>query len=321
MLMRLSQLAVALAAAALLVLPLPAAAQTALLSGKTESCAEQQQAYTPIQQRYERGVIFRVEKCGYAGSYIMGTMHSDSTKLAPIFSDAQAILKGLKGVGFEFVEDEQTAATAQQYMLLPTSYAQGLRDMIPPADYQRLEDALAERVKLPRPFINRMRPWAAAVTLQYPVPTTDGITLDVRLQQRAKAMQKTLFGLETPAEQFRIFDRMPFDKQLVMLQDSIAGIADIDKHNAEFMQAYISRDLKALHKLADESFAMTSDAELRDYLRENLLTARNHTMAERMQPRLRAGNVLIAIGALHLMGDEGILPLLEKDGWRIEVVR
>lgn len=194
MLKRLSQLAVALAAAALLVLPLPAAAQTALLSGKTESCAEQQQAYTPIQQRYERGVIFRVEKCGYAGSYIMGTMHSDSTKLAPIFSDAQAILKGLKGVGFEFVEDEQTAATAQQYMLLPTSYAQGLRDMIPPADYQRLEDALAERVKLPRPFINRMRPWAAAVTLQYPCRPPMGLRWMCACSNAPKPCRKPCSG-------------------------------------------------------------------------------------------------------------------------------
>lgn len=309
------------AIAVLLLLPFPATAKPVLLSGKSEACREQAQHYTPIQQRYERGVIFRIEKCGHQSSYVMGTMHSDSERIAPIFQDAVAILTGLKGAGFEFVEDEQTSLVAQQYMLLPSTYDKGLSDMLSADDYRKLEHALTTRVKLPQPFINRMRPWAAAVTLQYPVPTTDGITLDVRLQQRAQDMRKRLFGLETPAEQFRIFDRMPFEQQMTMLRDSIGGLAEMDKHNEKFMQAYVSRDLNTLHKLAEESFAMTGDPALRTYLEQELITKRNRTMAERMQPHLRSGDVLVAIGALHLLGDDGVLPLLEKDGWRIEVVR
>lgn len=303
-------------------LALPVQAKPTLLSAKnTTQCREQETGYTPVQQRYERGLIFRLSRCGYPGSYVMGTLHSDSPRLAPVYEDALAIITGLKTVGFEFVEDERTALVAQQYMMLPPTYDRSLSDMIPPQDYKKLADALESRMKLPREAINRMRPWAAAVSLQYPPPTADGISLDVRLQQRAAAMQKRLVGLETPAEQFRIFDAVPFEKQLGMLRDAIADIPGIDEQNEAFMRAYVARDLKTLHRLSDESLAKTSDAELRAYIEQNLIVNRNRLMVERMQPHLRAGDALIAVGALHLMGNDGILPLLEKQGWRVEVVR
>lgn len=304
-----------------LLLPFSAQAQATLLSGKTESCRQAEQAYTPIQQRYERGLIFRVEKCGYSSSYIMGTMHSDSAKIAPVFTDAMAIIPALKAVGFEFVEDERTAMVAQQYMMLPSTSPEGLSSMITAEEFDLLANTLQRRMNMPRQAVDRMRPWAAAVTLQYPAPTSDGISLDKRLQQRAKALNKKLFGLETPAEQFQIFHAVPRDKQLVMLRDTLRNIESVDENNDEFMQAYVTRDLITLHRLADESFAMTSDHELRVYLEEEMLHKRNRNMVSRMDTALRSGNVMVAVGALHLMGSDGILPLLEKDGWRIKVVR
>lgn len=295
-------------------------AQATVLSGKAESCANQE-AYTPIAKRYERGLIFKLQKCGYPTNYLMGTMHSDSNRVAPIYQDALAILPALQRIGFEFVEDEKTATTAQQYMMLPATYERNLRDIIGAEAFTLLSRELENRMQLPPAAVSRMRPWAAAVTLQYPAPETDGITLDKRLQQRAQAMQKTLFGLETPAEQFQVFDNLPFDKQLIMLRDTLDSVDTLDENNEDFMKAYVARDLKALHALADESFDMTTDSWLRDYLRENLLVKRNKLMAKRMLPHLRAGDALVAVGALHLMGEDGILPLLEKQGWRVEVVR
>ena len=40
-------------------------------------------------------------------------------------------------------------------------------------------------------------------------------------------------------------------------------------------------------------------------------------MVERMAARLSEGKAFIAVGALHLPGDEGILNLLQRDGYRI----
>lgn len=314
------KLLLALAAVAL-TLAQPAWGAT-VLSAKTANCAAEQQApYTPVAQRYERGLIFRIERCGYPASFIMGTLHSDSPKLLTIYNDAIAILKGMRAVGFEFVENDQTAVTAAQYMFLPSSYPGGLHTMIPVEHFEALAVALQKRLDMPRQTTDRLRPWAAAIMLQYPPPVADGVVLDKRLQDAARATQKSLFSLESPAEQFRIFDAIPMEKQLTMLRDSIVSLEKMDESNADFMQAYINRDLKTLHRLADTSFALTSDHTLRVYIEEELLTKRNQTMARRLVPHLKAGNTLTAIGALHLLGRDGILASLEAEGWRVEPVR
>ena len=43
---------------------------------------------------------------------------------------------------------------------------------------------------------------------------------------------------------------------------------------------------------------------------------RSVVMAFRMQRELRRGNAFVALGALHLYGEKGVLALLEEDGYR-----
>ncbi|MBB1249552.1 TraB/GumN family protein [Rhizobium sp. G21] len=48
---------------------------------------------------------------------------------------------------------------------------------------------------------------------------------------------------------------------------------------------------------------------------EKLITIRNHHMADRGAPILEKGNVFMAVGALHLIGDEGLVELMRKKGY------
>jgi uncharacterized protein YbaP (TraB family) len=54
---------------------------------------------------------------------------------------------------------------------------------------------------------------------------------------------------------------------------------------------------------------------------EKLITMRNHNMAERGAPILARGNVFMAVGALHLTGDEGLVELLRKKGYAVTAVK
>jgi uncharacterized protein YbaP (TraB family) len=40
-------------------------------------------------------------------------------------------------------------------------------------------------------------------------------------------------------------------------------------------------------------------------------------MAERMRQYLQQGNAFVAVGALHLPGEEGLLNLLEQQGYTV----
>jgi uncharacterized protein YbaP (TraB family) len=50
---------------------------------------------------------------------------------------------------------------------------------------------------------------------------------------------------------------------------------------------------------------------------QTMVTARNRTMAERALPFLEKGKAFIAVGALHLPGEAGIVELLRKDGYTV----
>jgi uncharacterized protein YbaP (TraB family) len=56
---------------------------------------------------------------------------------------------------------------------------------------------------------------------------------------------------------------------------------------------------------------------LKQVFDQRLLYDRNARMIERMQPQLKTGAAFIAVGALHLYGDRGLLNLLARDGYRI----
>ena len=52
-----------------------------------------------------------------------------------------------------------------------------------------------------------------------------------------------------------------------------------------------------------------------------IVDKRNHTMAERAQPLIEKGKVFIAVGALHLPGEEGLVELLRERGYRVTAVQ
>ncbi|UCE88321.1 MAG: TraB/GumN family protein [Pseudomonadota bacterium] len=63
-----------------------------------------------------------------------------------------------------------------------------------------------------------------------------------------------------------------------------------------------------------------SDPEIAELFTRRFIVERNRLMLERMQPRLREGNAFIAVGALHLPGEQGLLRLLERRGYRVKAI-
>jgi uncharacterized protein YbaP (TraB family) len=54
---------------------------------------------------------------------------------------------------------------------------------------------------------------------------------------------------------------------------------------------------------------------------EAMVTARNKAMATNAEPILAAGNAFVAVGALHLPGDKGLITLLRNAGYTVTAVQ
>lgn len=291
-------------------LPFPSFAFT-----QEELCGEET-PYVPISDRLRPGLLFRLERCGEEPSYLFGTIHSDEADLLEGNPEVIDVLKSSRIALFELVQSEELQQEVVRYMLYPMQQRDGLSHAL---GLDLYEQALTHMQRLqpdmPPAFFNRYRPWAVAILLQYPPQSGDGIVLDARLQKLAQGNDIPAKGLETAGEQFSFFQGLPLDEQRMMVADAVSRTEEIRQTNKELFAAYRRKDLSSIADIGETSFAAIEDPEFAEKMEDFLIRRRNRTMMARMLPELRKGRAFVAVGALHLPGDDGLLTRLEEKGY------
>jgi hypothetical protein len=183
--------------------------------------------------------------------------------------------------------------------------------------YARLKLALGDTAPADD-VLARTKPWAALLRIAAPQPPVDGATLDRELVTTARVRHMTILGLEWLDEQIAALDAIPLDTQVAVLRHAIDDRAGVAAQIEPTIQAWLKRDLAALSRinLAEEA----GDPELaRHYalLTRHIVDNRTVVMAHRLFLPLRAGKVFVAVGALHLYGERGLLALLRQQGYQV----
>jgi uncharacterized protein YbaP (TraB family) len=263
-------------------------------------------------ENFDHGLLWKIEGHGGEPSYLFGTMHSEDPRVVRLPVPVQQAFDRSHGVTLEVILDpESLLAMTSGFMFGDGST---LEAHIGAPLYRRTVTAVAA-YGIPEILLASMKPWAVAVTLMTP-PTRTGLVLDLVLYQRAVADGKPVDGLETPLEQLSVFDGLSEQDQVALLKDTLDNLSDIERMLDDVRDAYLARDLRRLVDASDASMR-DSDPQLVARFSGRLITERNHRMVERMQSRLRKGGQFIAVGALHLPGDEGVLQLLNQQGYRL----
>ncbi|MCX7818561.1 MAG: TraB/GumN family protein [Kiritimatiellae bacterium] len=188
-----------------------------------------------------------------------------------------------------------------------------------PALQQRLRNALGE---LP-PDAHHMRPWLVAQSLVVAHLVREGFHpdqgLDARLIRRAYNERRPIIELEGVERQLRIFADAPPDIQIAML---IEALEDIESGEAareirRIVTACNTGDLAALETLFHELSRRNRAADR--YLFRRLFAERHPEMIRAIERAAEGGErPLIAVGALHFVGPDGLPAMLGQRGWRVE---
>ena len=272
--------------------------------------------YTPINNHYKTGIAFVVQKCGGQPSVIIGTMHSDDPKLMEMHQKSIPILKAAKNGLFEIRFDNAAIQKTIATMFYNVGGNQTLRSEAGDELHDRFMKAVGKESKMNE----YLKPWSAAVMLQYPKDVADGVELDLKLQKMADDNKVNIVGLEQVEEQLSIFNDLPKDEQLQALRDVLDNLDKNIEMQNKMQEAYLAKDLRGLEALIPESIDLSTDKEAAKRLMKKLVDDRNVRMADRMVKYIDEGNAFVAIGALHLPGNIGVLKLLEDKGYRIEVL-
>lgn len=263
----------------------------------------------------ERGLLWKIEGAAVRPGYILGTMHSEDPRVVSLVSRIKTVFEQADSFSAELDMGADNLLQASQRMFYTDETK--LQDIIDRRLYQDSVQLLME-YGIPEMLVQKMKPWAVATTLSMP-KSSSGLFLDRLLFMRAQAMGKKVYGLETVDEQLAVFENMPLKQQISMLRDAVREYPASQELLARLFELYIQRDLEGIRVLS-ESYMRKGDAQVAAYFQKTIIDDRNQRMLQRMQPRLKEGNAFIAVGALHLSGEKGLLRLLEKQGLRVSPV-
>lgn len=273
--------------------------------------AELEQKVPP---RHAQGLLWKITRIGLKPSYLYGTMHLPDKEITTLARPVLEALDNALSVTLEVKFDVNTFYKMSKAM----NYSDGstLKGQVGDELYNSALPLL-KTYGFNEKMVRTLKPWSAYLSLSMP-PSSGGLPLDMVILNRGKKFGAQIYGLETLEEQLGIFDKMSEDDQAQLLKDTVCNYERFQNDVKEMKKLYIKHDLAGLASMADKYEPDAKD-RYKD-LMDNLITRRNHKMVERMQDRLIEGNAFIAVGALHLPGDEGILGLLEKDGFLIESI-
>lgn len=263
----------------------------------------------------QHGLLWEVHGEGVAASYLFGTIHSEDPEVLRLARPVRQAFDAANSVVLEVLLNMEAMIYSSTVMLLTDGRM--LSDIIGRSLFEKTARAIAAR-GIPEVVLERMKPWAAATTLSVPAPGT-GMVLDLMLYQEAQQAGKPLHGLETIREQLDVFDTMPERDQVALLQDAVDNLDLIEEMNAGLLAAWKRRDLAAMMAISDAAM-QSGDQRIAHDFEQRLIIERNHLMADRVEPHLQRGGTFIAVGALHLPGEDGLIRLLEQRGYSLRMI-
>ncbi len=297
-----------------------------LLTAEGRALIATAEAETPFSQ----GVIWQADKDGRR-IYLLGTMHLSDPRFDPLVARMSALVGTSDHLLVEATEDDERAlqdALSRDPTLIFIQEGSSLIDLLGPADWTRLTNAAQAR-GIPAFALARAQPWYASLALSIAacaMPEIMAGAKGIDAQLIAFARQRDI--PVTAVEPWRAtLDALAYgdtDWQLDELRMALAG-ADFEARVAASMYRYYDAGrIAAVWALPSATLDLMPlvdtaifDAHVQR-LEKDLLFARNADWLPKIEAQSLQDPVLaVAVGAAHMIGDQGLLAGLAARGWTI----
>ncbi len=253
--------------------------------------------------------------------YLLGSFHLLKPDDYPLSKDIDAAFDDARTVVFEVEPSSLGAPETRDKFQQATAYDDGrtLSQVLPKATLDRLEKLLVVSGGSVAQ-VEQVEPWAVNLSLVLGMTQAMGFRqeqgLDASLMQRASAAQKTVAGLETVDDQIQALDSMPLDEQVSsldeLLQDPQEALGDL----LEMHDWWKRGDIKNL----DEKLRV--DMQRKTPVTYRMINVeRNDRWVPQIEQRLAepgTDNTLVVVGAMHLLGNDGVVDKLRAKGYAVE---
>jgi len=257
-------------------------------------------------------------RSGSGTIYLLGSIHLLKADAYPLTTAIEQAYSASQKIVFETDLEAMTDPNVQKQMLGLGLYPEGQNI------YQNLgEDTLNSLKKkmaemgLPMQQFVQFKPWFIALTLA----TVELMRLgydpnygtDMHFLKRAKEDGKKLGFLEPVEYQINLLGKMNKGDQDSLLRQTLKEMDIVAKLAADITASWKRGDANNLDKLMNKSF------EGHPNIRERLLVQRNRQWVSQIEKFIKADkNVLVIVGAGHLVGPDSVVDLLEQKRYQVK---
>ncbi len=246
--------------------------------------------------------------------YLLGSIHMLRESDHPIpsaiydaYADAEVLVMEL--------DMDDIDPVAEQALISELGLIQGggtLRDLMGANLYAEAE-SLANELQIPLTLLANSEPWYAAITVEVMMLMRAGFSpmhgIEMHLSEIAARDNKEILGLETTRQQLELLDNLSLTAQREMLMQALTDSADLAHVMDDLIDAWRYGDIEFLEK------NLLADMEEYEELHQAIVVNRNIDWVGQIQALLDDDDdYLVVVGALHLVGDNGVPSLLANRG-------
>lgn len=253
--------------------------------------------------------------------YLFGTVHIrprgadwGNDRVRAAISEAQEVWTEI-----EMSPEAEASVAALTLQMAATPAGRPLSSWLTNQERAQLGKALT-RLGMPPQALENQEPWMAALMLSVLPLMQAGFDpesgVDRSVDAYADAQGKTMRAFESAAQQLGLFDEMTPEVQRAMLREAIVQAPGL---------AAMMRQLTTAWETGDEATltALVIDDSRENYpeLYQTIFVQRNNAWMETMVAELQGSGVdFVAVGAGHLLGDEGLVAQLRAHSYSVERV-
>jgi len=272
-------------------------------------------ADSPASEGADKTFMWRVQGDG-ATVYLLGSVHVMREDSYPLPTAMEAAFDSVEKVVFEIDLDELDGAALQMLAAGTLDGERTLEEIVGPATWAELLVPI-EKTGFPAAMFRRMKPWMAAVTITALALTEAGYLpsagVDAYFSRRAEEAGKERIALETVEFQVSLFADLTAEQSLAFLRYTLADLETVIPELGELSAHWRAGRMEAVEVLMAEGFD--------DYpeLLEKMVTNRNRAWMPLIEGLLAGdSDAMVVVGALHLVGEDGLVNLLRKRGYTVD---
>lgn len=266
-------------------------------------------------QELEKSLLWKISGKGLKSpSYLFGTIHAtcDATL------DANT-LKALDETKQLYLELDMDDKSMQMQMLKYMKMKDGekLSTILTPEEFNIVDEFLKKNINMSAKMFDTFKPFMVSTMLLPKLLDCEFQSVESELMKVTKTQEEAVFGLEKIEDQMKVFDAISYKIQAEELLKTAKS--DLSKEKIEFqkmMTIYQEKDIEGMLKMMNDS-----DNKITSENQDVLLNDRNKNWIPIITKTVQEKPTFFGVGAGHLAGDEGVIKLLRKKGYKVEAVQ